>query len=250
MTAFVAGVLLGYPNPVLRGHSHNDYEHRRPLWHALEAGMTSVEADIYLVDGELLVGHDLEDLVAGKTLSKHYLEPLAKLAREHGGRVYPDWPELILLVDIKSDGEAVYPYLLHELTKVGDVVGKSEVGAFRVVVSGDAPRDLILQDQEMWMAVDGRPGDLGKGYGVRSMPLISTSWWSSIGWLEAKSLPSDKRAIFKDLVERTHAEGKRIRFWALPDRPDMWELAWKGGVDLINTDRPPQLAEWVRARRK
>ncbi len=35
-----------------RAHSHNDYLHRRPLLDALALGFCSVEADIYLVDGE------------------------------------------------------------------------------------------------------------------------------------------------------------------------------------------------------
>ncbi|MEU9588105.1 hypothetical protein AB0D70_32420, partial [Streptomyces werraensis] len=38
--------------PLPRAHAHNDYEHDRPLLDALDHGFTSVEADIYLVDGE------------------------------------------------------------------------------------------------------------------------------------------------------------------------------------------------------
>src|SRR4030095_12119754 len=45
--------------PLLRAHAHNDYEHTRPLLDALEQGFCSVEADIYLIDGELRVAHDL-----------------------------------------------------------------------------------------------------------------------------------------------------------------------------------------------
>src|SRR5688500_18169484 len=49
-------------------HSHNDYEHKRPLLDALANGFTSVEADIYLVEGLLLVAHDRKDVDRRKTL--------------------------------------------------------------------------------------------------------------------------------------------------------------------------------------
>ena len=39
-----------------------------------------MEADIHLVNGELLVAHDAEDVDAKKTLGALYLEPLRKLA--------------------------------------------------------------------------------------------------------------------------------------------------------------------------
>ena len=50
--------------PLARAHAHNDYEHTRPLQDALDHGFTSVEADVWLVDGELRVVHDLAGLQA------------------------------------------------------------------------------------------------------------------------------------------------------------------------------------------
>jgi hypothetical protein len=56
------------PKPLVRAHAHNDYEHARPLFDALDRGFCSVEADVYLIDGELLVAHDRKDVKAGRTL--------------------------------------------------------------------------------------------------------------------------------------------------------------------------------------
>lgn len=44
-----------------RAHAHNDYAHDRPLHAAIENGFCSVEADIFLINGQLLVGHDRTD---------------------------------------------------------------------------------------------------------------------------------------------------------------------------------------------
>ena len=64
---------------------------------ALEQGFCSVEADIHLVNGELLVAHDRDEVKAGRTLEKLYLEPLLERVRKNGGKVYPDGPEFTLL---------------------------------------------------------------------------------------------------------------------------------------------------------
>jgi hypothetical protein len=58
------------------GHAHNDYEHERPLHEALELGFCSVEADVHLVAGSLLVAHDLGDTDPERTLQSLYLGPL------------------------------------------------------------------------------------------------------------------------------------------------------------------------------
>jgi hypothetical protein len=44
--------------PLARAHAHNDFQHERPLFDALAHGFTSVEADVWLVNGELLIGHE------------------------------------------------------------------------------------------------------------------------------------------------------------------------------------------------
>src|SRR5438093_5049824 len=66
------------PLPLLHAHAHNDYEHARPLLDALEHGVCSVEADIYLVDGQLLVAHDRQKVSPTRTLQALYLDPLTE----------------------------------------------------------------------------------------------------------------------------------------------------------------------------
>ncbi|MGK0156010.1 MAG: hypothetical protein ACI9SE_002977, partial [Neolewinella sp.] len=55
-------------DPALRLHGHNDYLQPVPLIRALEYGLGSLEADIYLVDKELRVGHERWQLRPGRTL--------------------------------------------------------------------------------------------------------------------------------------------------------------------------------------
>src|SRR4026209_1670723 len=97
---------LGTPLP--NAHAHNDYEHAQPLWDALRQGFCSVEADIYLENGALLVGHDLKDVKPERTLRKLYLEPLRELTGRNNGRIYPNGPSVTLLIDIKSEADKTY----------------------------------------------------------------------------------------------------------------------------------------------
>src|SRR5437868_2943022 len=97
--------------PLRQTHAHNDYEHAHPLWDALEQGFTSVEADIYLVDGQLLVAHERKYVKPERTLQKLYLEPLRDLVAKNHGSVYPNGARIILLIDVKTDAEPTYAAL-------------------------------------------------------------------------------------------------------------------------------------------
>src|SRR5215471_5490757 len=97
-SVFLPLVLVGTtaiagPVPLTRVHAHNDYEHKRPLFDALDHGFCSVEADIYLVDGKLLVAHERQDVKPDRTLERLYLDPIRERVRANGGSVYRAGPE-------------------------------------------------------------------------------------------------------------------------------------------------------------
>src|ERR1700680_4345384 len=94
--------------PLKNAHAHNDYEHKRPLLDALDQGFGSVEADVFLVDGALLVGHERADLRPERTLQKLYLDPLRARIKANGGRVYKNGPAIWLLVDVKTEAKTTY----------------------------------------------------------------------------------------------------------------------------------------------
>src|SRR5262245_62295335 len=81
------------PTPLANAHAHNDYSHDRPLFDALDHGFASVEADVFLVDGQFLVGHESAELKSDRTLESLYLMPLARRVRDNGGKVYANRSE-------------------------------------------------------------------------------------------------------------------------------------------------------------
>ena len=45
-------------------------------------------------------------------------------------------------------------------------------------------------------------------------------------------------------IDKAHAWGKKIRFWAFPDNPNAWRTAATMGIDYVNTDHPADVAEY------
>ena len=119
------------PVPLIHVHAHNDYEHTRPLFDALDHGFCSVEADIYLVDGQLLVAHDRAKVKPERTLQALYLDPLRDRVKKNGGRVYPGGPECVLLIDEKTRWQTLYPVLRQTLKNYADMLTTFESGVTR-----------------------------------------------------------------------------------------------------------------------
>lgn len=239
------GVVSGQPHAA--AHAHNDYEHSRPLFDALEHGFTSVEADVWLVDGELRVAHDLADARAGVTLESLYLDPLDEVVRQEGHSVYPGWDgSLQLLIDIKSEGEATYAAVEKELSQHPGLTtcyakGKVMTGPVTAVISGNRPLATMTAADKRVGFYDGRSTDLASGMPAELMPLVSDNWTKLFSWQGVGPMPEIERAKLRAYVNTAHSKGYKVRFWATPDQPGqardaVWTELHNAGVDNINTD--------------
>jgi hypothetical protein len=241
--------------PLAQAHAHNDYLHKRPLLDALDQGFTSVEADIFLVDGKLLVAHSVREQRPERTLQALYLDPLRERVKAGGGRVYPsgaaDDAPFHLLIDLKSAGVPTYQALAKVLEQYADILsvvrdGKLEPKAVSVTISGDRPHELMASESLRYAGYDGRVSDLDSDVSADFMPLVSDSWGSQFKWRGQGPLSEAERAKLVELVSKAHARGRKIRFWAAPDRSDAWRELHAAGVDLINTDDLEGLARFLR----
>ena len=260
-TLVMAGVVLVAPatsgtekaaiEPLALAHAHNDYLHKRPLLDALDHGFTSVEADIFLVDGRLLVAHTKSELKPDRTLESLYLDPLRQRVKAGGGSVYPGGRSFNLLVDIKSDGEATYAVLSKVLAQYADILsvtraGKTEPKAVNVVVSGNRPRATMEAETVRVAGVDGRFSDLDSDAPASLLPLISDNWSAHFAWRGKGQISEADRKKLRAAVAKAHEHGRRIRLWGTADNPAMWGELQAAGVDMINTDDLPGLEKFLR----
>ncbi|KOT37647.1 hypothetical protein ADK41_18360 [Streptomyces caelestis] len=250
------------PRPLWRAHAHNDYEHPRPLLDALDHRFGSVEADIHLVGGQLLVAHDPEDLDPSRTLESLYLDPLAARVRAHRGSVYRGHRgPLHLLVDIKTEGASTYLELDRRLRRYRRLLttyahGRVLPGPVTVVVSGDRAARAPMEAQRVRRAFyDGRLTDLGSTAPASFTPLISDNWELNFTWRGVGAFPAAERRKLRDIVGAAHARGQRVRFWATPDLPGpardaLWGELVAADVDHLNTDDLAGLESFLDAHRR
>ena len=238
---WLVGPVQAQPTPLPRAHAHNDYEHPRPLLDALDHGFGSIEADIHLVDGELLVAHDRDDVQPGRTLETLYLDPLRRRIRQNGGQVYPDGPPVILLIDIKSEAVATYAVLHQVLRRYADMLtifsGETmDEGPVTAIISGNRPRATMTAQPIRYAAYDGRLEDLELYAPTTFIPLISDNWFTFARWLGQGEPPEKVVKRLQEAVDKAHAQSRKIRFWATSDNPAVWRVLYDAGVDLLNAD--------------
>lgn len=232
----------------LNAHAHNDYVHRRPLKEALENGFISVEADIHLVDGKILVAHN-HATNHSPELSKLYLAPLDSILKAHQGQIYPGSSSpFYLMIDLKTEGEATYRALKELLGRFSSLLCRTDNCAVKIFLSGERPEEIMLKDATSGIAIDGRPEDIGKGHPARIMPVISDTYKNWSDWRGNSAASENDLARIKALAQRVHAEGKKLRLYGIPDKEIVWQELLNCGVDLINTDHLEELNMFLQKK--
>lgn len=240
LAAFARSFAAG-PVPLIQAHAHNDYQHPRPLLDALDHGFCSVEADVHLVNGQLLVAHDLDKVKPERTLQALYLDPLRERVKRNGGHVYPAGPEFTLLIEFKSDWQTSYPVLRNLLKQYAALLtsfraGTTQTNAIRIIITGHHSPDMFAGEPIRYVALDGELPDLDSSAPADLVPWISTDWKQHFQWRGSGPMPEADKAQLRQFVAKAHQHGRRIRFWGAPNQPVFWSALLANGVDLINVD--------------
>ncbi len=248
-----AALAAAPPTPLPQAFSHNDEAHPRPLLDALDHGFCNIEADVWLVDGQLFAAHDRRAVKPDRTLKALYLDPLAERIRENGGRLYPHGPPGLLMIDVKSDARETYRVLRDLLGSYTNILTeftptRTITNALTVILSGNRATEMLATEPRRYAAIDGRLPDLNTDASPHLIPLVSDNWTLHFRWRGQVPLPEAERQKLQQLVERAHQQGRRIRFWAAPDNPAGWQELSQCGVDLINTDHLSGLKDWLQKK--
>ncbi len=232
-------------------HSHNDYERTVPFYEAYSQHCVSIEADVYLQDGEILVAHDRKDVTSDRTLREMYIEPIVKIFRENGGRMWKGSDDrLDLVIDLKT-AESMSGVVA--IAKEFPDVFASDNGV-RILVGGGmlAPEDFDNWPSWVWFIGRFEKGELNyTPQQLARIAVISARFrdfaknWNGKGRMN----DSDYSAVRK-AVEDAHRAGKPIRFWGGPENPIVYATLYALGADIINTDHPARCSlffeEWLK----
>jgi hypothetical protein len=241
----VRAVASASAGQLIHAHAHNDYEHDRPLLDALDQRFYSVEADVYFDGGKFKVAHSPWDWSKG-TLKNLYLDPLQARV-DATGSVHGDGERFTLWIDLK-DSDPGLPDALRALLDRYSMLSRfsfqGEVeGPVTVVLTGNsAMKRAVVDVPELAAARDSNgysPDDLSPDGRWKYYAL---SWGDFLDWNGQGAIPEVDQQRLACILENAHAQGRKVRFWATPDRREAWLAQLNTGVDFINTDRLAELS--------
>lgn len=217
----------------LPAYAHNDYENVTPLFDALSLGYRGVEADVFLIDGVLRVGHSRPLAERGGSLDALYLVPLRSLVSRCGD-LSSDAKKFLLTIELKEASPRAYQALVSLLQRYEFGISSAYGKAVHVVLVGWHPQPLQLPaggffdlqyrierpDEQVPISLSERIGLLSVDFGQAVAP----------GWHYAAS-----RAAWLQFFRRTKAAfpDKLIRVHNVPVDPNIYAVLLASGVDLL-----------------
>ena len=234
---------------VIAIHSHNDYSQKTPFYGAYNAHVASIEADVFLADGEIYVSHNRKDIKAERTLKAMYLNPIREKFNQNGGKVYPDGAPLTLLVDLKDNAstlDAILKLIVQEYMPCFDYPYNS--GAVRLVITGDKVPPSAFDKYPAFVYFDGIVGQTYTEEQKARIGMVSQSLGTYSSWKATSPLNESDSLKLSTLVSDAHQEGLKIRIWGYPDNERAWQTAINLGLDFINTDKPARVRSWLRGK--
>lgn len=262
--------LYTYPTDLTRGivpkkiHSHNDYWRDVPVFSALSVGCISIEADVWLVNGTLHVGHEMSALTSVRTFDALYVQPiLSVLQRENPSTPYVTIPThngvfdtasdqtLYLFVDVKTDGATTFPYVvraLEPLRSAGFLTrynGTNIVpGAVTVIGTGNTPLNQVAPVNDRDYFFDANLALLTTDQSnITSYvsPIASTQFSRYIGSVNGTTFNDTQIATLRSQLATAKSRGIGGRYWDTPAWPDstrnaVWQTLLEEGVALLNAD--------------
>ncbi|CAG7925534.1 unnamed protein product [Penicillium olsonii] len=249
--------------------SRVDYWRDEPFYTGLSHGCTSTEADVWLYNGTLYVGHDQSALTASRTLESLYINPILDvLERQNPENPFVSKPTkngvwdtdteqtLYFFIDVKTSGVETFKAVIAALkplrekgylTTVKD--GKTITnGPVTVIGTGETPLDLVapVKDRDYFFdaplaeLTDAKYADIT---GIVS-PVASTDFQKAVGKITRDTDPilgDAQLQTLRDQISTANERGIGARYWNTPYFPIrarnlVWRTLLREGVILLNAD--------------
>ncbi|MCZ2477062.1 hypothetical protein G9H58_03230 [Aquirufa antheringensis] len=218
-----------------KAHAHNDYEHERPFFEAFQLGFGSIEADVYAVNGQLLVGHERNQLSLNRNLKDLYIDPIIRVLKANKEGDFHQ-----LLIDSKTSSDSTLPLIIAALKPHAELIQQK---GFRIVISGNRPKPSQYIESPAWITFDGRSNER---FPTSKVLLESESMLKFGFWAGQEPIPAALKEKLKNYVDQVHANGRKVRLWATPDSLLGYQALLDIGVDYIGTDKLSLLADYLK----
>ncbi|KAK3712097.1 hypothetical protein LTR37_009188 [Vermiconidia calcicola] len=266
-----SGSLYTYPTDLTQGivpkpiASHNDYWRPLPFYSALSVGAVSVEADVWLYNGSLHVGHEESALTNERTFDSLYVQPILSVLQrmnpaskfvtegptKNGVYDTSSGQTLYLYVDVKTDGPTTFPHVIRALAPLREAgylttwngTGVT-MGPVSVIGTGNTPLDQVQGVSERDYFYDAPLPDLSSTSSNITSDVSLTANWDfgdAFGEVRNQSFNATQMQMLEEQIATAHDKGIMVRYWDLPSWPigtrnAVWRILWDAGVDLLNVD--------------
>lgn len=237
------GPLYTYPTSLTQGiipkamHSHNDYWRPLPFYSALAAGAISVEADVWLYNDTLHVGHEESALTNERTLESLYISPILKVLQaqnpanssfvqgvtKNGVFDTNNAQTLYLFIDVKTDGATTWPVVIKALQPLRSAGYLSTyngtgvtAGPVTVIGTGNTPLNQVQgvsPRDYFWDAQLPVLNSTQSNITSDVSPIASTSFTSQFGTAKNGTLTAAQTKLLKAQISTAHGKNIKVRYW-------------------------------------
>lgn len=223
-------------------HSHNDYLQTVPFWTAYGAGASSIEIDIILQEGKLMVAHEPETINPKRTLESLYMDPISG-GLKNG--LIPSF-NFHLLIDLKTAAHPTLDVLLEAMEPYkAFLYGKNKPDGLKLIISGNRPRPEEYKNYPDWMFFDYQSKALTTDLPWEKIGMVSLSFRQFSAWNGEGSMAENEQQAVQDFIDLVHRFNKPARLWATPDNKSSWKAFHEMGMDYINTDLPLEARNYL-----
>ncbi|MDA6070452.1 alkaline phosphatase [Flavobacterium sp. AC] len=223
-------------------HSHNDYASKLPFYEAYSNEAGVIEADVFLVNNELFVAHTSKEINPQNTLKTQYLDPLTIKLKSLGGKAYQGNKPLILMIDIKTEGDATLRLIAQQLKTYPDIISNKNI---KVVISGNRPSLANWKDYPEFIYFDGRLNENYSAEQLSRVEMISEDLKEITIWNGKGVMTQTDAEKVQSIIKKVHDQNKKVRFWATQDNVNTWMTLMNLKVDFIGTDNVAELTHFI-----
>ena len=229
-----------------------------------------MEADVFLINGSLYIGHEQSALTEARTLKSLYIDPILNvLQRENPTTRFVTSPTrngvfdtssgqtLYLFIDLKTNGTTTWPAVVQALQPLRDAKYLTTwngtaitPGPVTVIGTGNTPLNLIAPLSQRDYFFDANLALLNSSQAnITSSisPIASTQFSRYIGEIEGTALNDTQLATLRSHLRVAASKGIVGRYWDTPAFPistrnSVWKTLIEEGVGLLNADDLPEAA--------
>ncbi|KAK5106086.1 hypothetical protein LTS08_000202 [Lithohypha guttulata] len=224
----------------------------------------TVEADVFLVNGTLYVGHEQSALTRTRTFDALYIQPiLSVLQRENPASPFVSGPTdngvfdtassqtLYLFVDLKTDGPTTWPVVvraLEPLRRAGYLTrfnGTAVIpGAVTIIGTGNTPLNQVqgVNNRDYFFDANLALLSTTQANITREVsPIASTQFSRYIGAINGTAFNSTQLQTLQTQLQVARQKGIGGRYWDTPAFPiskrnAVWTELERAGAALLNAD--------------